>query len=78
MAKTRRGINNVARQNIFNNQRFAAAKEIGNARRRNRHIKIKFFIPQLKRGQVKRPGHAVREMTVRRHAIYPAKRWNGE
>lgn len=58
----------------FNLRKFAAAKEIANTRRRNRlsDIKIKFLLPQGKRVEVKQRGNVVREMRVRRHAIFPA------
>ena len=72
MARTRGGINPL-RQNIFNNQRFAAAKEIANARNRY-SIKIKLVNLQSKRVQVKdRQGSVLREVAVRRHTIYPPK-----
>ena len=64
MARTRGGINSL-RRNIFNNRRFAAAKEITNARNRY-SIRIKLISPQSKRVQVKdRQGNVLREMTVR-------------
>ena len=72
MARTRGGINPL-RRNIFNNQRFAAAKEIANARNRY-SIKIKLVNLQSKRVQVKdRQGSVLREVAVRRHTIYPPK-----
>ena len=76
MAKTRGGLNNVARTNTFNKQMLSAAKKIANARKRNRQIKIKlrlrlrFLLPQSQRVQVKRQGHVVWEITVRKHGIY--------
>ena len=74
MARARGGINNAARQNIFNNQRFGAAKEFANACRRNRQNKIKFLLPQSKRVQVK--ANVVRQMTVTERAVYPAQHRN--
>ena len=72
MARTRGGINPL-RRNIFNNQRFAAAKEIANARNRY-SIKIKLVNLQSKRVQVKdRQGRVLREVAVRRRTIYPPK-----
>ena len=73
MARTRGGINPL-RRNIFNNQRFAAAKEIANARNRY-SIKIKLVNLQSKRVQVKdRQGSVLREVAVRRRTIYPPKK----
>ena len=55
----------------FNLRRVAAAKEITNARRRNRidKIKIKLLLPQGKNIEVKQRGNVVRRMRVRRRAI---------
>ena len=78
MARTRGDINNAARRKMFNNRRFAAAKETANAHRRNYQIKIKFLLPQSKRVQVKHRGNVVRKVTIRRHAVYPARRRNRE
>ena len=64
--------------NTLNNQRFAAAYEIPNAHRRNRQIKFKFILPQSKKVQIKRRGNVVRKLTLRRHAVHPARRWNRE
>ena len=73
MARARGGINPL-RQNIFNNRRFATAKEIANARNRY-SIKIKLVNPQSRRVQVKDwQENVLREMTVRRCTIYPPKR----
>ena len=62
--------------NNFNNRRFAAAKEIANARqcRRNheRRFKIKFLLPQRKNVEVKHCGKFVRRMRARRKEIFPA------
>ena len=61
--------------NNFNNRRFAAAKEIANARecRRNheRRFKIKFLLPQRKNVEVKHCGKFVRRMRARRKEIFP-------
>ena len=71
MARTRGGL---ARQsNNFDNTRFAAAKEIANARRRNTRFKIKVLLPQGKNVHVKVRGNVVRCMRVRRRAIFPAR-----
>ena len=78
MARTRGGINNAARRNIFNNRRFAAAKKTANLHRRNCEIKIKFLLTQSKRVQVKHRGNVTRKMTIRRHTVYPARRRNRE
>ena len=73
MARTKGGINPL-RQNIFNNRRFAAAKEIANARSCY-SVKIKLINSQSRRVQVKdRQGNVLQEMTVRRRTIYPPKR----
>ena len=59
---------------IFNNRKFAAAKEIANTCN-NYSIKIKLVNVQSRRVQVKdRQGNVPREMTVRRHTIYLPKR----
>ena len=60
------------RPNNFDNRRFAAAKEIANAHRRNNRFKIKFALLQGKDGDVKLCGNVVRMMRVRRRAIFPA------
>ena len=75
MARTRGGINPL-RQNIFNNRSFAAAKEIANASIQRGHysIKNKLVNLQSKRVQVKgKQENVLREVTVRRHTIYPPK-----
>ena len=72
MARARGGINPL-RQNIFNNRRFATAKEIANARNRY-SIKIKLVNPQSRWVPVKdRQGNVFREMTVTRRKTYPPK-----
>ena len=72
MARTRGGLNNLARlrRDYFENRRFAAQKEI--QQRRNARFKIKKVIPQRRVIQVKKHGNIVRTMNVRRCAIYPA------
>ena len=69
MAITKGGINPF-RQNIFNDQRFVAAKEIANACKRY-SIKIELLNPQSRRVQVKgKQGNVFRKTTVRRQTIY--------
>ena len=46
MARTRGGL--ARRPDNFDNRRFAAAKEIANARRRNYRFKIKFFYRKVR------------------------------
>ena len=62
--------------NNFKNRRFAAAKEIANARERRRNherrFKIKFPLPEGKNVEVKHRGNVVRRMRVHRKAIFPA------
>ena len=62
--------------NNFNHRRFAAAKEIPNARecRRNRErrFKIKFPLPQGENVEVKYRGNVVRRMRLRTKGIFPA------
>ena len=65
MARTRLGgpprcVNNTE------NRRFAAAKEIANARRRDNTFKIKFLLIQGKNIDVKVRGDVVRGIRVRR------------
>ena len=64
------------RPNInFDNQRFAAAKEM--ARRvRASDVKIKFLLPQVKNIEVKVRGDVVRKMRVRILAKHGAKKRN--
>ena len=58
MARTR---GSLARHiNNFENRKFAAAKEIANARRRKNRFKIKFLLSQGKDINVKVFGNAVR------------------
>ena len=72
MARTRGGLNNLARprQDYFENRRFAAQKEI--TQRSNARFKIKKVIPQRRVIQVKKRGNIFRTMNVRRRVIYPA------
>ena len=62
--------------NNFNNRRVAAAKEFANARERRRNrerrFKIKLLLPQGKNVEVKHFGNVVRQIRVRRNAIFPA------
>ena len=60
----------------FDNRRFAAAKEIANARRRNNRFKIKFALLQGKNVDVKVHGNVVRMMRVRRRSIFTAMQRN--
>ena len=69
MARTRGGLARCT--NNFDNRRFAAAKEIANARRRNNRFKVKFVLLQGKNVDVKVCGNVVRRMRVRRRAIFP-------
>ena len=69
MARTRGGL--ARRINNFDNRRFAAAKEIANARRSNNRFKINFLLSQGKNVDVKVRGNVVRRMRVRRRAIFP-------
>ena len=71
MARTRLG-GLPRRVNNFENRRFAAAKDIANARRRNSRFKIKFLSPQGKNVDVKVRANVARQMRVRRRSIFPA------
>ena len=63
-----------ANVNFFNLRRVAAAREVTNAgRNRINDVKIKFLLPQGKNVKVKKHGNFVRQMRVRRRAIYPAR-----
>ena len=53
--------------NNFNNRRFAAAKEIANARERRRNHERR-----SKNVEVKHRGNVLRRMRIRRKAIFPA------
>ena len=74
MARSRDGL--ARRPNNLDNRRFAAAKEIANARRRNNRFKIKFVLLQGKNVDVKVRGNVVRRMRVRRLSIFPAMQRN--
>ena len=75
MAKTRAATRRRPNNN-FNNRRVAAAKRIVNARERRRNLerrfKIKFLLSQDKNVEVKKCGNVVRQMRVRRKAIFSA------
>ena len=68
MARARGGL--ARRTNNFDKRRFAAAKEIGNACRRNNRFKIRFVLPQGRKVKVR--GNVVRRARVRRRAIFSA------
>ena len=76
MARTRAAARRQPNNN-FNNWRVAAAKETANARelKRNREhrFKIKFLLPQGINVEVKQRVNVIRQMRVRRKAIYPAR-----
>ena len=74
MVRTRATLRRRPAINNFNNRRFAAAKEMENARQRrgNSRFKIKFMLPQDKDVEVKQRGRVVRHMRVRKPAIFPA------
>ena len=74
MVRTRGGL--ARHPNIFNNRRFAAAKEIANTHRRNNRFKIKFVSLQRKNVDMKVHGNFVRRMRVRRCSIFPAMQRN--
>ena len=59
----------------FDNQRFAAAKEMARGARAS-DVKIKFLLPQVKDVEVKVRGNVVRRMRVRRLAKHAAKKRN--
>ena len=60
--------------NTFNNRRFAAAKSAMENRNRGTrsNFKIKFLLTQGRDVEVKHRGRVVRQMRVRRKAIFPA------
>ena len=70
MARTRGGLGR--RPNNFDSRRFAAAKEMAKARRRNNRFKVKLLLPQGKNVDMKVRGNVVRQMRIRRRAIFPA------
>ena len=59
----------------FDNQRFAAVKEMARCARAS-DVKIKFLLPQVKNVEVKVRGNVVRKMRVRRLAKHAAKKRN--
>ena len=59
----------------FDNQRYAAAKEMAHCVRAS-DVKIKFLLPQVKNIEVKVRGNIVRRMQVRRIAKHGAKKRN--
>ena len=75
MARTRATAQRRSNNN-FNNRRVPAAKEIANARERRRNrerrFKMKFLLPQGKNVEVKQRGNVVRQMRVRRKAMFSA------
>ena len=75
MAKTRAVLLRRPANINFNLRRVAAAKEVAKVCRRNRlsDIKIKFLLPQSKNVEIKQRGNVVRQMRVRRRAIFPAR-----
>ena len=58
--------------NNFENRRFATAKDIANACRRDSGFRIKFVLPQGKNIDVKVHGNVERQMRVRRRSIFSA------
>ena len=74
MTRTRGGI--ARRPNNFDNRRFAAAKGIANARRRNIRFKTKFILSQGKNVDVKVGGNVVRRMRIRKRSIVSAMQTN--
>ena len=56
----------------FQQGNFSRGKEI-RGRRNKGNFKIKFVLDAPKEVKVKHKGRQVREMTVRRHAVYLAK-----
>ena len=70
MARTRGGL--TRRPNDFDNRRFATAKEIANARRKNSRVKINFVLLPGKNVDMKLRGNVVRRMRVRGRSIFPA------
>ena len=70
MARTRGGL--ARRINNFDSRRFAAAKEIAIAHRRNNRFKMKIPLPQGKNVDVKVRGNVVEQMRVKRRAICSA------
>ena len=76
MPRTRAAARRMSNNN-FNNRRFAAARAAMDNRNRGRrtNFKIKFLLPQGRDVEVKHHGRVVRQMRVRRKAIFsPAVR----
>ena len=79
MPRTRAAARRMSNNN-FNNRRFAAARAAMDNRNRGRrtNFKIKFLLPQGRDVEVKHHGRVVRQMRVRRKAIFSAavrERW---
>ena len=73
MPRTRAAARRMSNNN-FNNRRFAAARAAMDNRNRGRrtNFKIKFLLPQGRDVEVKHHGRVVRQMRVRRKAIFSA------
>ena len=73
MPRTRAAARRMSNIN-FNNRRFAAARAAMDNRNRGRrtNFKIKFLLPQGRDVEVKHHGRVVRQMRVRRKAIFSA------
>ena len=73
MPRTRAAARRISNNN-FNNRRFAAARAAMDNRNRGRrtNFKIKFLLPQGRDVEVKHHGRVVRQMRVRRKAIFSA------
>ena len=73
MPRTRAAARRMSNNN-FNNRRFAAARATMDNRNRGRrtNFKIKFLLPQGRDVEVKHHGRVVRQMRVRRKAIFSA------
>ena len=73
MLRTRAAARGMPNNN-FKNRRFAAARAATDNRNRGRrsNFKIKFLLPQGRDFEAKHCGRVVRQMRVRRKAIFPA------
>ena len=73
MPRTRAATQRMPNNN-FNNRRFAAARAVMDNRNRGRrtNFKIKFLLPQGRGVEVRHHGIVVRQMRVRRRAVFPA------
>ena len=73
MPRTRAAARRMSNNN-FNNRRFAATRAAMDNRNRGRrtNFKIKFLLPQGRDVEVKHHGRVVRQMRVRRKAIFSA------